>query len=138
MLGWRLKPGPGLPRGRSGGGNMTNDSSDRMPDDADANELRLFVAETLAAVMAGVNDVRTTASIASPKGNGYYSFKAPNSVEFDIAVAAKRSGKAGGGLKLEVFSVGLGAKGEKSSETSTVSRVKFSIPRVYLQNGREE
>ena len=117
---------------------MTEKLPMQLPEDADANELRLFVAETLAAIMSGVNDVRATASIASPKGNGTYMFKAPNSVEFDIAVTARRSGTAGGKLKLEVFSVGIGGSGEKSSESSTVSRVKFSIPRVYLNNGREE
>ena len=105
---------------------------------ADANELRLFVAETLSAVMAGVNDVRDTASIRSPKGTGTYSFKAPALVEFDIAVTAKRSGQAGGKLKLEVFSVGVNAGGEKAHETSTVSRIKFTVPRAFLQNGQVE
>lgn len=105
---------------------------------ADANELRLFVAETLGAVMAGVNDVRDSASIRSPKGNGTYSFKAPTQVEFDIAVSAKQSGQAGGKLKLEVFTVGVNAGGEKAHETSTVSRIKFTVPRAFLQNGQVE
>jgi hypothetical protein len=104
-------------------------------DDADSNELRLFVSETLSAVMAAVNDVRTTASSPSPKGTGRYEFKAPDNVEFDIAVSAKRSAQGGGRLKLEVFSVGANMGGEKASELSTVSRVKFNIPRVFLTNG---
>ena len=88
--------------------------------------------------MAAVNDVRETASITSPRGNGRHTFKAPNDVEFDIAVSAKRSGQAGGKLKLEVFSIGVNASGEKTSETATISRIKFKIPRTYLENGSNE
>ena len=110
----------------------------KTADDADSNELRVFVSETLSAVMSAVNDVRETASIPSSKGTGRWAFKAPTEVEFDIAVSAKRSLQAGGKLKLEVFSVGVNGGGERNSETSTISRIKFSIPRTYLTNGRDE
>jgi hypothetical protein len=106
--------------------------------DADSNELQVFVSETLVAVMSAVNDVRDTAAIASAKGTGRYVFKAPNEIEFDIAVSARRTAQGGGKLKLEVFSVGVNAGGEKSAESSTVSRIKFSIPRIFLENGRNE
>ena len=106
--------------------------------DADSNELRVFVSETLSAVMLAVNDVRETASMASAKGTGRYVFKAPNEIEFDVAVSAKRSAQGGGKMKLEVFSVGLQGGGEKASETSTVSRIRFSIPRTFLENGKNE
>ena len=102
--------------------------------DADANELRLFVAETLAAVMQAVGDVKGVASTRSPKGTGTYEFKAPDNVEFDIAMTVRRTAQAGGRLKLQVFSVGANAGGETASELATVSRVKFSIPRVFLRD----
>ena len=117
---------------------MSEEQKVANSDDADSNELRIFVSETLNAVMAGVNDVRETASIVSPKGSGRYSFKAPGEIEFDIAVTARRSNQAGGKLKLEVFSVGINGGGQHESETSTVSRIKFSVPRTYLENGRNE
>ncbi|WP_257538329.1 trypco2 family protein [Sphingobium sp. CFD-1] len=117
---------------------MADEVNNTSDNDADANELRVFVSETLSAVMAGVGDVRTSASIVSPKGNGRYVFKAPTEIEFDIAVTAKRSAQAGGKLKLQVFSVGLNGGGESHSETSTVSRIRFSVPRAYLENGRDE
>lgn len=107
-------------------------------DQADSDELRVFVAETLSAIMAGVNDVRDAASIASPKNTGRYVFKAPPDVEFDVAVTAKRSAQGGGKLKLEVFSVGANLGGEKGSELSTVSHIKFKIPRVFLEHGKNE
>jgi hypothetical protein len=106
--------------------------------EADSNELQVFISETLCAVMAAVNDVRETASIASAKGTGRYAFKAPSEVEFDIAVTAKKTGQGGGKLKLEVFSVGVSGGGEKGHETSTVSRIRFKIPRTFLQNGSNE
>ncbi|BBD97956.1 hypothetical protein SAMIE_1014570 [Sphingobium amiense] len=117
---------------------MTEEMNNPAESDADANELRLFVSETLNAVMAGVGDVRTSAAIVSPKGNGRYMFKAPTEIEFDIAVTARRSAQAGGKLKLQVFSVGVSGGGEGHSETSTVSRIRFSVPRAYVENGRDE
>ena len=109
-----------------------------VDDDADSNELRLFVSETLSAVMSAVNDVRESAAIISNKGTGRYAFKAPTEIEFDIAVSAKRSAQAGGKMKLEVFSVGVNGGGERASETATVSRIRFKIPRTFLLNGKDE
>ena len=105
---------------------------------ADSNELRVFISETLSAIMSAISDVRESASIPSPKETGRYLFKAPTAVDFDIAVAAKRSAQGGGKLKLEVFSVGLQGGGEKSLETSTVSRIRFSVPRAFLSHGKNE
>ena len=97
-------------------------------DQADGSELRAFVAETLRAVMAGISDVGSDASVRSIHGHGEYNFKAPERIDFDVAVSAEHSGTARGGFKLQVFGVGANAGGDVTSKGSTVSRIVFSVP----------
>ncbi len=97
----------------------------------DGDELRQFVASTLKAVVAGLVDAKADSSGPSAHGSGDYAFGPPREVAFDIAVTARRSGVKGGGLKLEVFSVGANAKVDSSKENSTVSRISFVIPNHF-------
>lgn len=49
-------------------------------------------------------------------------------IDLDIAVTAKESDTAIGGVGLFVGAIGLGPQGQVNSENSTVSRVRFSVP----------
>ena len=61
-------------------------------------------------------------------------FNAPREIEFDIAVQAKRTGKTGGGMKLEVFSMGANAEKAVAKEDSSISRIRFTVPSAYKSN----
>ena len=98
---------------------------------ADGSELQVFVAETLRAVMAGIGDVAFDARFQSVHGHGEYSFKAPEKINFDVAVSAEHSGTASGGFKLQVFGVGANAGGDVTSKGSTISRIAFSVPTEF-------
>jgi hypothetical protein len=95
--------------------------------EADNEELRAFVSSTLHAIMGGISDCRESAIAKSAFGTGEWRFNPPKEVEFDIAVQAKRTGKTGGGLKVEVFSIGANAAKDVSHENSSVSRIRFSV-----------
>ena len=99
--------------------------------DADQDELQIFVSSTLKAIMAGISDAQISARVPSAHGTGHFGFSAPNTVNFDVAVHAKKSGKIGGGLKVEVFSIGANAEKGSSHENATVSRISFSIPTKF-------
>ena len=95
------------------------------------NELRIFVASTLDAIMAGISDAQPSARARSAHGTGTYGFSAPKEVAFDVAVTVKRSGSKKGGIKVQVFSLGANAEADAASENSTVSRVQFTIPSKF-------
>jgi hypothetical protein len=102
-------------------------------------ELREFVAETLLAIQEGIAeairraDENGTLGRINPVWQGddeksdWKEYVQP--VEFDVAVTTTDKSAAGGkgGIKVLSFAE-LGAEGSKSSERSTVSRIKFSIP----------
>lgn len=105
-----------------------------QPGQPDNEELRLFVSATLRAIMAGVADAQESAKVKSAHGTGMWAFNAPRDVAFDIAVQATKTGKAGGGLKLTVFSVGANAEAGVSREDSTISRISFTVPSAFKSN----
>lgn len=94
---------------------------------ANTEELEAFVASTLKAIAAGIQDAQGT-NISSAHGTGVFGFNAPSEIEFDVAVSAKVSGKEDGGMKVAVFGIGANLGNEKGSESSTISRIRFSIP----------
>jgi hypothetical protein len=51
-------------------------------------------------------------------------------VDFDLAVTVSEESTREGGAGLMVVGIGLGIKGKKNISTSSVSRIKFSIPVV--------
>ena len=101
-------------------------------------ELREFVAETLAAILDGVEDAIHTApehrqGKIAPVIEGLEDWsKAILPVEFDVAVTEADKASAGGkgGIKL-LPAVEIGGEGSKAWERSTVSRIKFSVPIIY-------
>ena len=102
--------------------------------DADNDELKLFVSSSLRAIMGAVTDVQESATASSAFGTGEWRFNPPREVEFDVAVQAKKTGQSGGGLKVEVFSIGANARKDAAHENSTVSRIKFSIWTGFKSN----
>ncbi len=94
---------------------------------ADAEELEAFVASTLKAVAAGIGEAQGT-QIESAHGTGVFGFTAPTEIEFDVAVSAKASGKVDSGMKVAVFGIGANLGAEEGNESSTISRIRFSIP----------
>jgi hypothetical protein len=104
-------------------------------DPTNADELEGFVSATLRAIMAGVEDAQAAGGGKSAFGTGTFNFRPPSDVRFDVAVTAKHTGNASGGMKIQVFSIGANAGGDVSSESSTVSRIQFSVPTTY-KSGR--
>ncbi len=104
-----------------------------MTEDANADELSIFVSSTLKAIASGVANAQKT-QISSPHGTGNFGFSAPKDVEFDVAVSAKQSETGGVGLKVSVFGIGANAGGQLAGESSTISRIRFSVPTNFKQN----
>ena len=103
-----------------------------MAENANSDELSAFVSSTLRAIAEGIASAQGT-QISSAHGTGVHGFNAPKEVEFDIAVSAKNSGAAEGGLKIAVFGISAGTGANIGTESSTVSRIKFSVPTNYKQ-----
>jgi len=101
-----------------------------MSDEADSEELSTFVASTLKAIASGIEEAQGT-QISSAHKRGVFGFSAPELIEFDVAVSAKSTGKAGGGMKVAVFGIGANLSGEQVGENSTISRIRFSIPTKF-------
>ena len=98
-----------------------------MSNETDTDELKAFVASTLKAIAAGIAEAQGT-QISSAHGTGVFGFSAPEKIEFDVAVSAKRTGASGGGMKVAVFGIGANLDGKAGSEDSTISRIRFSVP----------
>jgi Trypsin-co-occurring domain 2 len=109
-------------------------ASDSDHEDVESNELKLFVTSTLKAIMEGVADAQPDARVRSAFGTGEFAYSAPDNVTFDVAVTAKHTGTARGGMKIQVFSIGANAGGDVSTEASTVSRIQFTIPTKFKRD----
>jgi hypothetical protein len=110
----------------------------RKEPEADNEELKAFVSSSLRAIMAAVSNVREAARAKSAHGTGEWAFSPPDKVEFDVAVQAKRTGQTGGGLKVQVFSVGANARKDVAHENSTVSRIRFTVPAKFKKGKVQE
>jgi hypothetical protein len=102
-----------------------------------------FITETLTQIIKGVKNANTIAeengAIINPH-NAYrnsngdilvsedYIYNIAQEIEFDIAVTAAEKSDAKGGAGVFVSIVGIGAQLKDSTENSTISRVKFSVP----------
>lgn len=104
-----------------------------MSDKNDTPDLQAFVRETLISIIRAVKEAQTetadTGAAINPKvenkerahtrdGRGV------DDVRFDVAVAAGKERKAGGGLVIHVLSIGK----ENRDANSAASRVVFSVP----------
>jgi len=109
--------------------------------------LQEFVTEALVQIVEGVKQAQTRVEDSGAKINpvdsvvdkgvhkyakgGYSSGEFGQAVEFDVAVTAVDRGDLKGGIGVVSGLLNAGYKAEKGSETSSVSRIKFSVP-VFL------
>ena len=115
-------------------------------------DLKEFVAQTISQIVNGVieADSRLSESGAavnppnvttSSQENGPYGFYAGSlerserkfrphvqEVEFDVVINASKGTETKGGIGTQVGSIGLGSSGKSENETSSESRVRFSVP----------
>lgn len=98
-----------------------------------------FIKSTLVQIVRGVEHASRDVDDESdggrvnpymPRGRG---MAAPIPIEFDIAVTVSESAEAGGGISV----MGIGAKAGLATESSSVSRIKFTVP-VALPESKNE
>lgn len=108
--------------------------------------LQDFVSETLKQVIGGVVVAQDYAKdkgayvnpYLMPSGDGKISRLRhsetgtfPGSVDFDVAVTTVKGTETQGGIGIFVGPVALGSKGQSESSSSSVSRIKFSVPVAF-------
>ena len=103
-----------------------------------ADELQAFVASSLRSIMKGISEAQKDAKVPSAWGTGAFAFNGPKAVEFDIAVSAERSGSSKAGFEVKVWSIGANAGGDLAARSSTVSRIKFTVPTGFKSGGAEK
>jgi hypothetical protein len=105
--------------------------------------LQEFIKTALIDIVAGVADASTEAtkhgaSIGSTVLFGNTKDKTVNAsnlplatVEFDIALAEGSSKDTKAGIGVYLGAIGLGSQGASHGETTSHSRIKFSVPVVF-------
>ena len=106
-------------------------------------KLQEFVSETLKEIIAGVKESQKYAESegawVSPRmftrgdktSIRYLADKDHaniEQIEFDVAVTSTEGSATEAGAGIFVAAIGLGAKGKSDASSSSVSRIKFSIP----------
>ena len=104
-------------------------------------DLQSFVKETICQIVRGVKDAQEEVgdlaivnyrSVRSETADGDYRF-----IHFDAAVTANESQGTSGSGGLRVAFLGAEGKAEKETSSSSVSRIKFTVP-VKLPDGPGE
>jgi hypothetical protein len=107
--------------------------------------LQEFIKTALADIIAGVADARAEAkkhgaNVGSNRVYGYLKEakvitdekdRPVTTVEFDIALAEGNAKDTRGGIGVFLGSVGLGSQRGSHDESSSRSRIKFSVPIVF-------
>ena len=111
-----------------------------------AIELKTFVEESLKQIIDGVTAAQEHAmeqrALVNPVGLYMPSAKQPfgvweihassvrtaQSVEFDVAISANEDSQASGGIGVFVGAFGIGSKGQTGESSSSMSRIRFSVP----------
>jgi hypothetical protein len=119
-------------------------------------DLKDFIRESLVQIVGGIQEandaLKNTDAIVNPNGIVAYSTGAKafgrigkqlqergslvHLVSFDVALLAETEKQTGGGLKISIASIGVGADGNKNESRSTESRIKFEIPVKYPTSRR--
>ena len=107
-------------------------------------DLKSFVEETLCQIAEGIHGAQTRLRGSGTHINPYYHAKENGperiknpeafhsqtqlqTVAFDIAITASKSGKAGGGFGVAVIAASLKADGHRETSDSSTSRVRFEV-----------
>jgi hypothetical protein len=121
-------------------------------------ELKDFIKESLVQINQAIEEsneaLKDSDAIINPgciqinsensQAYGRQSYKAEHDelrvvqkVDFDVAVYAQDDQKAGGGAKISIASISLGADAEVKYSSKSVSRLVFSIPVVYPESNKK-
>ncbi len=115
-------------------------------------DLKEFIKETISAIVDASSDLQEKYAaddvVINPPSDGSgkdvfvsdesaYIFRRVKNISFDVAVTAASKTTGGGEGGIKVFSVGVGAKGEKSASSEKVSRVQFEIPITLKPSNHE-
>jgi hypothetical protein len=112
------------------------------------NELKLFIANTLEAVLEGISEgqnllsrtitISPTTRIEGAPFPYDFMFGGPKEILFDIAVTVGRKKGKGGGLELKVLGVGANGKLDSGSEETKASRISFTVPVHRLERSEND
>lgn len=106
-------------------------------------DLREFVSDTIFQIIAGVKEAQEKASELGGDVNPRLSSGSDHAakhgflrttgglaqiVQFDVALTIKEGSGTKGGIGVFAGAVNLGSSGQSSNESSSVSRVQFSVP----------
>ena len=114
-------------------------------------DLKDFIRESLVQIANGISEANIhlvgTSAVVNPSNVQAYSTEAKaygrineafsakealvELVEFDVAVTTESGTQTGGGIKISVASIGVGAEGKSTGSQSRESRIKFQIPMIY-------
>jgi hypothetical protein len=114
-------------------------------------DLKDFIRESLVQIANGISEANIqlvgTSAVVNPSNVQAYSAEAKaygrineafsakealvELVEFDVAVTTESGTQTGGGIKISVASIGVGAEGKSTGSQSRESRIKFKIPMIY-------
>ena len=112
-------------------------------------ELHDFIAATLVQIARGIENaagqLRDSKAIVNPRAvsgteqTRETSGKGVERIDFDVAVTAEKGRQTMGGFGIQVGSIGSGSQGTNEASSSSVSRIKFSVPMVLpMENARHE
>lgn len=108
-------------------------------------DLKEFVAQTLTQIIAGVRDSQASAKEHGAEVNPHLNTSHGEAgkqgflwsgeayaqvVQFDVALTVSEGTGTKGGIGVFAGAVTLGSSGQSKAESSSVSRVKFSVPLV--------
>ncbi len=108
-------------------------------------DLKEFVSQTLAQIVEGVKEAQSVATDLGGEVNPHLNTthaemgkqgilwaggRYAQVVQFDVALTVVEGTGTKGGIGVFAGAVNLGSSGQSKSESSSVSRVKFSVPLV--------
>ena len=113
-------------------------------------ELQEFITGTLVQIARGIEgaaeQLKTSKAIVNPRNvstsstkdehiYGYLNvhrkfYKVVQKIDFDVAVTAEKGKETKGGIGISVGSMTVGTQGKLDSSSSSVSRIRFSVPMV--------
>lgn len=96
-------------------------------------KLQDFVSETLIEIVNGVKQAQVAVKGSKAEINPSRPIEGVKErpIEFDVAVTTIEGTETKGGVGIFVGPVGIGTQGRSDSSSSSVSRIKFSVPVKY-------
>ncbi len=114
-------------------------------------KLQEFVSETLKEIIKGVKEAQEYAATQDAKINPSAEYRGDRklqilvdsathehlqNVEFDVAVTSTEGTAKEGGAGVFVAAIGIGAKRTSDTSSSSISRIKFTVPVLLPIQGK--